>query len=505
MSKSQNVSYVKRERKRKLSRFAEYKSATFATGVTFGIFLILALTGFDIATMSYDTGALPLALVYLASSLVQGLVTFRIQSDIIKHGDIRSSTRLIGFAMLLFLLTANIFIGIAAFTLIKKDKGIEYTLSIYMVLTSLTVMMISMLNLFKEYVANTFMIGMGLLAGLTVFYIIVMLLVHKFVHHKDVDKRMKWVGYLLILTVVSGNIFALLLGMILITKIRHAGDEISVEWIEVLRRLFRNNMAILGLFVITVLLSISLCSYLTFDYSIATENNYSALLQEPSLEYPFGTDDYGRCVFTRIVFGARISLSVGIATTIVPIIIGGILGAVSGFYGGKSDNIIMRVLDILYAVPGILLAIAIVAAFGANTFNLIMALSVGAIPTYARTIRASVLGLTGSEFVEAAKACGAKDHIIILKHIIPNSLAPIIVRATLSIGGAVLSTSSLSYLGLGVEPHVPEWGNILKAGSTYLEANPYLAIYPGLAIILLVLAFNYVGDGLRDALDPKLK
>ena len=407
--------------------------------------------------------------------------------------------------MLLFLLTANIFIGIAAFTLIKKDKGIEYTLSIYMVLTSLTVMMISMLNLFKEYVANTFMIGMGLLAGLTVFYIIVMLLVHKFVHHKDVDKRMKWVGYLLILTVVSGNIFALLLGMILITKIRHAGDEISVEWIEVLRRLFRNNMAILGLFVITVLLSISLCSYLTFDYSIATENNYSALLQEPSLEYPFGTDDYGRCVFTRIVFGARISLSVGIATTIVPIIIGGILGAVSGFYGGKSDNIIMRVLDILYAVPGILLAIAIVAAFGANTFNLIMALSVGAIPTYARTIRASVLGLTGSEFVEAAKACGAKDHIIILKHIIPNSLAPIIVRATLSIGGAVLSTSSLSYLGLGVEPHVPEWGNILKAGSTYLEANPYLAIYPGLAIILLVLAFNYVGDGLRDALDPKLK
>ena len=264
-------------------------------------------------------------------------------------------------------------------------------------------------------------------------------------------------------------------------------------------------MAIIGMFVVTVLLSISLCSYLTFDYSIATDNNYSALLLEPSLEYPFGTDDYGRCVFTRIVFGARISLAVGIATTVVPIIIGGVLGAISGFYGGKSDNIIMRLLDVLYAVPGILLAIAIVAAFGTSTFNLIMALSIGSIPTYARTVRASVLGLANSEFVEAAKACGAKDHIIIFKHIIPNSMAPIIVRATLSIGGAVLSTSSLSYLGLGVEPHVPEWGNILKAGSTYLETNPYLAIYPGLAIILLVLAFNYMGDGLRDALDPKLK
>ena len=346
---------------------------------------------------------------------------------------------------------------------------------------------------------------MGLLAFLSMFYLAVMVLVHKFVHHKDVDKRMKWVGYLLILSAISGNVFALILGLIIITKIKRAGDEISVEWIEVIRRLFRNNMAIIGMLVVTVLLSISLCSYLTFDYSIATDNNYSALLQPPSIEYPFGTDDYGRCVFTRIVFGARISLAVGIATTVLPIIVGGALGAVSGFYGGKTDNIIMRLLDVLYAVPGILLAIAIVAAFGTSTSNLIIALSIGSVPTYARTVRASVMGLAGSEFVEAAKACGAKDHIIIFNHIIPNSLAPIIVRATLSIGGAVLSTSSLSYLGLGVEPHVPEWGNILKAGSTYLETNPYLAIYPGLAIILLVLAFNYMGDGLRDALDPKLK
>lgn len=505
MSNNSNANYLKRERKRKLSRFTEYKTATFATGITFAIFLVLLFGAFDFATQSFQMGNVSLSLVYLVSSAVQALVTMLIKRDILSAGDIKPLTRKLGFVMILFLLTANIFIAIAAFTLIKKDKGIEYNLSIYAVLTSFAVLAISMLNLFKEYVANTFMLGMGLLAALTVFYLVVMVLVHKFVHHKDVDRRMKWVGYLLILSAVSGNVFALMLGLVIVTKIKHAGDEISVEWIEVLRRLFRNNMAVVGMFVVTVLLSISLCSYLTFDYSIATDNNYSALLQSPSLAYPFGTDDYGRCVFTRIVFGARISLAVGLATTVLPIIAGGALGAISGFYGGKSDNIIMRLLDILYAVPGILLAIAIVAAFGTSTTNLIIALSIGSVPTYARTVRASVLGLAGSEFVEAAKACGAKDHIIIFKHIIPNSLAPIIVRATLSIGGAVLSTSSLSYLGLGVEPHVPEWGNILKAGSTYLETNPYLAIYPGLAIILLVLSFNYMGDGMRDALDPKLK
>ncbi|MPN25017.1 Glutathione transport system permease protein GsiD [bioreactor metagenome] len=184
---------------------------------------------------------------------------------------------------------------------------------------------------------------------------------------------------------------------------------------------------------------------------------------------------------------------------------GGMLGAVSGYYGGKLDNAIMRFMDVLYAVPSILLAIAIIASFGTSTFNLVMALSVGSIAVYARTVRATVMSISSSEYVEAARACGAKDILIIVKHIIPNSLAPIIVRATMGIGTAVLSTSSLSYLGLGVEPHIPEWGNVLRIGSMYLETNPYLAIFPGLAIITIVLAFNFFGDGLRDALDPKLK
>ena len=186
-------------------------------------------------------------------------------------------------------------------------------------------------------------------------------------------------------------------------------------------------------------------------------------------------------------------------------VVGGILGAAAGFFGKRTDNIIMRLLDVQYAVPDMLLAIAIIAAFGANTVNLILALSIGMVAVYARTVRATVLGLANAEFVEAARSCGARDWNIIFRHIIPNSLAPIIVRSTMGIGTAVLSTSSLSYLGLGVEPHIPEWGNILKIGSQYLETNPYLAIFPGLAIILLVLAFNFFGDGLRDALDPKLK
>ncbi|GAV11249.1 binding-protein-dependent transport systems inner membrane component [Paenibacillus sp. NAIST15-1] len=281
-------------------------------------------------------------------------------------------------------------------------------------------------------------------------------------------------------------------------------DETGAKWKEVWERITRNAAAMSGLFFILFLFSISICSFFTFDYSIAVENDYSSILQTPNLTYPLGTDNFGRCLFSRIIFGARISLIVGIISTAIPVIVGGVLGAISGFYGRRTDNIIMRLLDVIYAIPGILLAIAIIAAFGANTINLIAALSIGSIPSYARTMRASVMVVATYEYVEAARALGQRKLAIIFQHIVPNSLAPMIVKSTLTIGGAVISTSSLSYLGLGVEPHIPEWGNILKLGSTYLESHSYLAIYPGIAIIALVLSFNFLGDGIRDALDPKM-
>lgn len=501
----ENKDYLKRIKQRKLNSFQEYKTSSFSFGASLILFFILLFNSIDFIEKSLNTTMFYVSIVYLITTIVQILIVSKIKKDILNNMEISHKTRLLGIVLLSFTLTGNFFATIAGFALIKKDKTIEYTLSTYATQISLFILFISSINLFKEYVADTFMIGVYLLLAITVFYIITIIFVSKYVNGKKVDKKLKPFAYILILTSITGNVFALLLGLIILRKLRHKDVEISIEWIDILRRIFRNNMSVIGLFIVTLLLSLSICSNITFDYSIAIDNNYSAILQNPSLEYPFGTDNYGRCVFTRIVFGARISLVIGIVATIIPVVIGGVLGAVSGFYGKKIDNIIMRILDVFYAVPGILLAIAIVASFGASTFNLIIALSIGSIPVYARTVRATVLSLSNAEFVEAAKACGADDTVIILKHIIPNSLAPIIVRASLEIGAAVLSTSGLSYLGLGVEPHIPEWGNILRIGSKYLETNPYLAIFPGLAIIIIVLAFNFFGDGLRDALDPKLK
>ncbi|MFP3389609.1 ABC transporter permease [Brevibacillus sp. SIMBA_040] len=497
--------YEKRATKRKLKAFQEYKLSNFAASASIVLAILFGFSGYDLFERTVSTPFLVLAGIYLLFGMLQLLVSAKIRSDILQRNTIQATTRIFGFSLIIALLTGNIFVAIAALDIIKKEKSIEYMLAIYMALTNFCIILISALNLFKPYVADLFLLGMGILLSVSILHIAAMILIGLFLKNGGVSRNLLPLAYLLILTAVTGNVFSLLLGLMLLHKIKHGNKEVLVTWVDIVRRLFRNAMAVLGLLFITVLLSLSICSYFTFEYSLAVENNYSTLLLSPSLEYPFGTDDFGRCVFSRIVFGGRISLLVGILTTLIPVIIGGLLGTISGFYGKYVDNFIMRALDILYAVPGMLLAIAIVAAFGANTTNLIIALSIGYIPTYARTMRATVLSVSNFEFIEAARACGAKDHAIIFKHIIPNSLAPIIVKATLTIGIAVISTSSLSYLGLGVEPHIPEWGNILKIGSAYLESKSYLAVYPGIAIILMVLSFNFFGDGLRDALDPKLK
>lgn len=483
----------------------EYSQASFAWVTSLLLTALFLFNSYDWSEQTFKPFLLTILGIYLFFTLVQTVITFRIRKDLIRTGTVSALTRRLAWVQLLAIISGNIFIVTAAFHLIRKARNVEYTFAVYMLLTQLFVIGVSALNIFKPYVADNFLPAMAVLIFILVIDLVVLIIVSRYNATSILPRWMIGVSVVLILTSITGNVFALLLGISIIGRIRRQGKQKSNFWNDLWERLAPNMTAMSGLFFIIFLFSISICSFFTFDYSMAVENNYSALLQSPSLAYPLGTDDFGRCLFSRIVFGARISLIVGCMSTIIPVLIGGVLGALSGFYGRHTDNIIMRLLDILYAIPGILLAIAIIAAFGANTVNLILALSLGSIPTYARTMRASVLYVSTFEFVEAARALGYNNRTIIFKHIIPNSLAPMIIKSTLTIGGAVIATSSLSYLGLGVEPHIPEWGNILKLGSTYLETHSYLAIYPGLAIILLVLSFNFLGDGLRDALDPKLE
>ncbi|MDQ0724985.1 peptide/nickel transport system permease protein [Paenibacillus sp. W4I10] len=498
-------SSLTQEMRFRLKSSREYSQASFAWITSLLLTALLLFNSYDWSEQAFKPFLLTILGIYVFFTLVQSVITFRIRKDLIRTGTISILTRRIAWVQLLAIISGNIFIVTATFHLIRKARNVEYTFAVYMLLTQLFVIGVSALNVFKPYVADNFLPAMAVLIFILVIDLVVLIIVSRYNATSNLPRWMIGVSVVLILTSITGNVFALLLGISIIGRIRRQGKQKSNFWNDLWERLAPNMTAMSGLFFIIFLFSISICSFFTFDYSMAVENNYSALLQPPSLAYPLGTDDFGRCLFSRIVFGARISLIVGCMSTIIPVLIGGVLGAFSGFYGRHTDNIIMRLLDILYAIPGILLAIAIIAAFGANTVNLILALSLGSIPTYARTMRASVLYVSTFEFVEAARALGYNNRTIIFKHIIPNSLAPMIIKSTLTIGGAVIATSSLSYLGLGVEPHIPEWGNILKLGSTYLETHSYLAIYPGLAIILLVLSFNFLGDGLRDALDPKLE
>jgi len=235
------------------------------------------------------------------------------------------------------------------------------------------------------------------------------------------------------------------------------------------------------------------------------EQNLHDLLQAPSRAHWLGTDQYGRDILSRLIYGTRISLSVGLIAVGLALFAGGILGSVAGFYGKRIDTLIMRFMDIMLSIPSVLLALAIVATFGTSLPNLMLATGISTVPGYARLIRASILSNKEHEYVEAARAVGAGDFEIITKHILPNCLAPILVQATFGVATAILTVAGLSFVGLGLQPPIAEWGSMLSEARGYIRDYSYMLISPAVTIALTVFCLNTLGDGLRDALDPKLR
>jgi len=266
----------------------------------------------------------------------------------------------------------------------------------------------------------------------------------------------------------------------------------------------RNKSAVIGAYLIIALIIISIIGPKIIPLDLK-ETNYGMKLLGPSKEHWFGTDDHGRDIFKRVIHGLKITMGIGFSATFLGGIVGVVIGIVSGYYGGLIDAITMRIMDVLLAFPGILLALALVSILGANMQNLIYAIAISAVPSFARIVRGSTLAAKKLEYVDALKALGASDFRIIFKHIFPNISSPIIVQASLFIASAVLAASGLSFLGLGVQPPSPELGALLSDGRDYMWNAGHITLFPGLVIMLIVLAFNVLGDGLRDALDPKMK
>lgn len=275
---------------------------------------------------------------------------------------------------------------------------------------------------------------------------------------------------------------------------------------EVMHRLSQNKGAMVGLVFLLILIIAAVSADLWLDYDTDVIGiNPAQILQPPSAEHFFGTDAYGRDIFFRVIYGARYSLSVGFVAVMIAMVLGVALGAIAGYFGGNTDNVIMRCLDIFHAIPTVLLGVIIVSALGASTFNLMVAIGLSSVPSFARITRAAVLTTCNQEYVQAAKSIGMSEYRIIFNHVLPNCLSPIIVRATMRIASAVVSASTLSFLGMGVPTPAPEWGAMLSESRTFIRGYGYMSLYPGLAIVLVVMAFNLLGDGIRDAIDPKLK
>lgn len=270
------------------------------------------------------------------------------------------------------------------------------------------------------------------------------------------------------------------------------------------RRFCKNKAAVVGLIVFAILLILAIIAPVIMPYPYDELDILSAN-QSPSMKHLMGTDALGRDILSRILYGGRYSLTIGISTTLLATLIGVIIGSIAGYFGGVVDNAIMRFMDIFQALPGMLLAIIISAVLGKGFFNCIMALAIGMCPPIVRMMRASILNIRGMDYVEAATSIDCSNFRIIRKYILPNAISPIIVQATMSVAGAILQAAALSFIGLGVQPPSPEWGAMLADARNYIKSDPYMALFPGIVIMITVLAINLVGDALRDALDPKLK
>ena len=295
------------------------------------------------------------------------------------------------------------------------------------------------------------------------------------------------------------------------TRSRSEGKAVTLEqvkptppWIEFMRRLARSKGAVAGLVILLLLVIIALLAPLISPFD-PIKIDTSHYLYSPGSPYFFGTDQYGRDVFSRVLYGSRISLVIGLISVGIASVIGVTVGLVSGYYGGWVDSILMRLIDVMLAFPGILLALGIVSMLGPSLRNVMIAVGISSVPTYARLTRGSVLSARTELYVDAAHVTGVPNRLILYRHILPNVVAPVIVAATLGVGAAILWAAALSFLGLGAQPPTAEWGRMLSDGRQYLRDQWWIATFPGLAIMVTVLAMNMLGDGLRDALDPRLK
>lgn len=273
---------------------------------------------------------------------------------------------------------------------------------------------------------------------------------------------------------------------------------------EIWRRFRKSKTAMLGLCLLIFVLCIVIFADVITPYENAISQSANRL-DGPSAAHIFGTDELGRDLFARIVHGSRYSLLIGVSTSVLALVIGGLLGAIAAYYGGWVDNIIMRLTDVVMTVPPILLSLAVVAALGGSLRNLLIAITISCVPSMLRLVRSVVLGVVDEDYIEAARSYGASDMRIILKYVIPNALGPIIVTTTMNVANMILSAAGLSFLSLGVQPPAPEWGALLSDAKTYMFTAPHLLYIPGIFIVIAALSFNLAGDGLRDALDPKLK